>query len=134
MQAELNSLISRRISQAEDASESRRDVRFLSTWSCAPVGSLVEFRSPAARDQNQSLQFQIRGMRMEGNECVPPGSRLNGSTPLPNAGRERSTVATLSQILRQRRYPCQCGRDGDSTSIARRTRGCGSKLRSGVVV
>lgn len=32
------------------------------------------------------------------------GSRLNGSKRLPNAGRVRSTVVTLSQIPRQRRY------------------------------
>ena len=54
MQAELNSVISRRISQSEDTSEARRVVRFLSTWSYAPGGSFTEFRSSATRSQNQN--------------------------------------------------------------------------------
>lgn len=66
MQAELNSVISRRISQSKDASEARRVVRFLSTWSYAPAGSLTEFRSPAARSQNQNCRFSNQGHTLHG--------------------------------------------------------------------
>ena len=103
MQAEPCSVISRRISQFEDASEARSDVHFLSTWYHGSVGSCVEYRSSTTRSHNQYLKFSNQG-HAAWTATSTHGSRLNHSIRLPNAGRRRSTVATLSQILRQRWY------------------------------